>query len=91
MEIGIVVSFAYWGYILGQTSLTRVLCAVVTPVVGFGLWGAVDFHQFGRISEALRLIEELIISGIASIVLYETELYIFAFISVVYHILVYIW
>jgi hypothetical protein len=37
------------------------------PLVGFGFWGAVDFHQAGRFAEPLRLIQELAISALAAV------------------------
>lgn len=44
----------------------------LAPTVGFGLWGAVDFHQAGRLAEPLRLVQELAISGLAAVALYLT-------------------
>jgi len=32
-----------------------------------GFWGAVDFHQAGRLAEPLRLVQELAISGLAAV------------------------
>jgi beta-xylosidase len=93
MEAGIVAAFGYWGYHTGTSAVVKVLLAVGVPVVGFGFWGAVDFHQAGRFSEALRLIQELVISGLAAVALYAAEQHVLgwvlASVSVVYHVLVY--
>ena len=71
----------------------KILFAIGAPLLGFGFWGIVDFHQAGRLAEPLRLLEELTISGLAAIALYLAGQPILAWImvgiSVVYHILVY--
>ena len=54
----------------------RIVCAY--PLIGFGFWGAVDFHQFGRLSEWLRLMQELVISGMAAFALYITGQHYYA-------------
>jgi hypothetical protein len=94
METGIVVAFAYWGYQTGQTTGMKILFAIGAPILGFGFWGTVDFHQAGRIAELLRLIEELLISGLAAIALYvvgqHTLGWAFAALSIIYHVLVYL-
>ena len=93
MEAGIIAAFAYWGYHTGTSTVGKVLLAVGAPVLGFGFWGAVDFHQAGRLSEALRLIQELAISGLAAVALYAAGQHVLgwalALVSVVYHVLVY--
>lgn len=70
MEFGIVAAFGYWGYQTGGSSFEKVLLAVVAPLIVFGFWGLVDFHQAGRMAESLRLIQELVITGLAAYVLY---------------------
>jgi Protein of unknown function (DUF2568) len=94
METGIVAAFAYWGYQTGQTPAIKIILAIGAPVVGFGIWGTIDFHQTGRIAEPLRLIEELIISGLAALALYMAGQPVLGWtlgvISVVYHVLVYL-
>jgi hypothetical protein len=94
MEIGIVAGLAYWGYHTGGTTGAQVLLAVVAPLIGFGLWGAVDFRWAGRLSEPLRLLEELVISAAAALAWYASgrhELGLgLAALSVVYHVLVYV-
>ena len=93
MEAGIIAAFGYWGYHTGTSTVGKVLLAVGAPVLGFGFWGAVDFHQAGRLSEALRLIQELVISGLAAVALYAAGQHVLgwalASVSVVYHVLVY--
>lgn len=87
-ELGVVCGLAFWGYRTGG-----VLLAVAAPVVGFGFWGAVDFHQAGRAAEALRLIQELAVSGLAAVAIYVAGSHILgwtlASVSIVYHALVY--
>ncbi len=94
MEVGIVLAFAYWGFQTGQSTGIKILLAIAAPVVGFGIWGAVDFHQAGRLAEPLRLLEELIISGLAAAALYVAGQPIFGIalglISIVYHGLIYL-
>lgn len=88
MELGVVYGFAYWGYRTGGVAL-----AIAAPVVGFGLWGAVGFHQFGRSAEALRLIQELALTGLAAIGLYAAGSVVpacaLASLSILHHALVY--
>ncbi len=93
METGIVAAFAYWGFHTGQALGTKVLFGVGAPLVGFGVWGTVDFHRSGKLSEPLRLIEELIISGLAAVALYTSGQHVLGWtlgaLSIVYHALVY--
>ena len=94
METGIVAAFAYWGFQSGQTTGMKILFAIGAPILGFGFWGAVDFHQAGRMAEPLRLIEELFISGLAAVALYEAGQpvlgWVLGALSIVYHLLVYL-
>ena len=89
MELGIVLAFGYWGYQTGEGTAMKILLAIGAPIVGFGFWGAVDFHQVGRLSEPLRLVEELVISGLAAAALYvagqQTLGFILGLLSIVYH------
>ena len=66
MEAGIVAGLAYWGFRTGESAATKVMFGVGAPLVGFGIWGAVDFRRAGRVAEWLRLAEELLISGLAA-------------------------
>ena len=66
MEAGVVAALAYWGASTGGTTAAKVALGLAAPLVGFGFWGAVDFHQAGRLAEPLRLAQELAISGLAA-------------------------
>ncbi len=94
MEAGIVLGLGYWGYHAGHSPFSKFALAVLAPVAGFGFWGLVDFHRFGKISEILRLIQELVITGLVVVLLYitgaHTTAWILGVLSVVYHALVYI-
>lgn len=94
METGVVAGLAFWGYRTGGSTGIRVLLAIAAPLVGFGIWGAVDFHRAGPFAEPLRLVEELAISGLAAAGLVATGAatlgWALATISVVYHALVYL-
>jgi hypothetical protein len=94
METGIVLAFAFWGYQIGNSMGMKIFWAFIVPIVGFGIWGAIDFHQAGDMAEPLRLLEELIISGLAAFLLYNTGQHLLGLslglISIVYHFLVYI-
>lgn len=93
MEAGIVLAFGYWGYRIGSSVFIKILLAIVVPMVVFGFWGIVDFHQFGQYSESLRLIQELLVTFAAALVLYFSGLivlcWLMVFISIVHHVLVY--
>jgi Protein of unknown function (DUF2568) len=94
MEAGIVGAFAYWGYQAGAGTGMKILLAISAPAVGFGFWGAVDFHQAGRLAEPLRLLQELAISGLAAAALYAAGQHllggVLGLVSVVCHALVYL-
>jgi Protein of unknown function (DUF2568) len=93
MEAGIVAGLAYWGYRTGGSTLAKVLLGVGAPAVGFGVWGAVDFRSAGSLAEPLRLVEELVISGLAAGAWYasgqQTIGVALALLSAAYHALVY--
>ncbi len=92
MEVGVVVALADWGIHTGDSAGGKILLGVGAPAVGFGLWGAVDFHRSG-LAEPLRLIEELVISGLAAVAWYAAGEHVLgialAALSVAYHALVY--
>lgn len=94
MEFGIVLALGYWGFHSGQTSAAKWLLAIGAPALGFGFWGMVDFHQAGRVSESLRLVQELLVSGLAAVALYAAGQHALgwalAINSVIYHGLVYL-
>lgn len=93
MELGVVAGLAYWGYHIGASTPTKALFAVGAPILGFGFWGLVDFHQLGRWAEPVRLIQELLLSGLAAVALYVVGAHVLAVtlavLSVVHHSLVY--
>jgi Protein of unknown function (DUF2568) len=64
-ETGIVGGLAYWGVRTGDTTAAKVLLGIGAPLIGFGIWGAVDFRGAARHAELLRLLEELAISAAA--------------------------
>ncbi len=94
METGIVAAFAYWGYRAGAGTGMKILLAAGAPALGFGLWGAVDLHQAGRLAEPLRLLQELAISGLAAAAVYTAGQHLLgwalALLSAAYHALVYL-
>jgi hypothetical protein len=93
-EAGIVGALAYWGYQAGTSIGTKILLAAGAPALGFGFWGAIDFHQAGRLAEPLRLVQELAISGLAAVALYtagqHTLGWVLGLVSVTYHAVVYL-
>jgi anti-anti-sigma regulatory factor len=93
MEAGIVAGLAYWGYHTASGTSMQIALALLAPVIGFGLWGTVDFRGAGGLAEPLRLSEELVISGLAAFAVYSagqrTAGVALAAVSVVYHVLVY--
>jgi hypothetical protein len=66
--------------------------AIGAPVLGLGFWGLVDFHQAGRAAEPLRLMRELVISGLVALVSWSAGQpllgLLLAVLSVMYHALV---
>jgi Protein of unknown function (DUF2568) len=94
MEAGVVAGLGYWGYHTGSGWHGRAALAVVAPLAGFGFWGLVDFHRAGRYAEALRLCQEMAVSGLAAAALYVAgQRYLglgLGLLSVAYHALVYV-
>ncbi len=94
MEAGIVLALGYWGYHISDNRIWKIILTIVVPLVGFGFWGMVDFHQFRNIGEILRLLQELVISGLAAIALYSAGAHIpgwgLGILSVVHHALTYL-
>ena len=93
LETGIVVGLAYWGWTTGDGTAAKILLALAAPGIGFGFWGLVDFRGTGRIAEPLRLVQELVISGLAALAWYDAGQdgvgLALAALSLVYHGLVY--
>lgn len=94
MEVGIVLALGYWGFHTGNSATTETLLGIGAPVLAFGFWGAVDFHQAGGLAEPLRLTQELLVSGLAAGGLYAAGQpflgVALALLSLVYHALVYL-
>lgn len=94
MEAGIVFAFAYLGYHTGTHLYLKVIYLVLFPLVGFGFWGLVNFQGYGKLSEYLRLSQELIITGLAALALYFSGLHFLGFLmaalSIIHHSLLYI-
>lgn len=93
METGIIAALAYCGYVVGGSAAAKILLAVAAPAIGFGIWGVVDFRRARRFAELLRLVEELLISGLAAAALFVAGQpipgWILAVLSVAYHAAVY--
>jgi hypothetical protein len=93
METGIVLGIGYWGFVTGEGAGAKLLLGVAVPLVTFGFWGLVDFRAAGHAGEWLRLVQELVISGLAALALYAAGrpalAWVLAGISVVHHALVY--
>ncbi len=94
METGIVLAFGYWGFHTGSNNITSILLGIFTPLIAFGFWGLVDFHNADKFSEFYRLLQELIISLLAAFAIYSKGAFFFgislAILSLVYHALVYL-
>ena len=93
MEVGIVGGLAYWGVHSGGSTGTKILYGIGAPAIGFGFWGAVDFHQAGRFAEAARYMQELAVCALAALAWYAAGRHGLAvalgLLSIVYHALVY--
>jgi Protein of unknown function (DUF2568) len=93
MEIGVVIALLYWGIHTGNGPAAKIALGIGAPAVGFGLWGAVDFHR-SRMAEQLRLTEELVISGLAAVAWFAAGQHILGIalgaLSIGYHVLVYL-
>lgn len=94
MELGIVLGLGYWGYYTGENMTWKILLGLGAPVLGFGFWGMVDFHQFGKNGEYFRLVQELVITGgVAVLLIIADQLLagvLMAGLSVIHHALVYL-
>jgi Protein of unknown function (DUF2568) len=94
MELGIVVGLGYWGYHMFGPGTPAIVMAVAAPAVGFGFWGLVDFRWAGRGAEPLRLLQELVVSGLAAVAWYAAGRpglgWALGGLSAVHHVLVYV-
>ncbi len=66
IELAIVAGLIFWGVQTGGTIGAKLLLGLGAPLIGFGIWSLVDFSWAGHLSELLRRVEELIISGVAA-------------------------
>lgn len=93
MELGVVAALATWGFHAGTGTGAKSALGIGAPLLGFGFWGTVDFHQAGRFAELLRLTQELLISGLAALAWHAAGQPILgwslAILSVLHHALVY--
>ncbi len=93
MEIGVVAALAFWGVHLGGSTAAKIALGIAAPALGFGFWGAIDFHQAARFAEPLRLVQELTVSLLAALAWYTAGWHglgvALGGLSIVYHALVY--
>jgi len=94
MEFGIVVALGYWGYQTGKSMIAKIVLGIGAPVVGFGVWGGIDFRQAGALAEPFRLFEEFFISGLAAFAWYMAGQHVLGLalgtLSILHHVLVYL-
>lgn len=93
MEAGLVAGLGYWGFHAGRGAGSKIALGILLPLAVFAVWGLVDFRRAGRLAEALRLVEELVLTGLAALALYAaghpaTGLALAA-VSILHHVLVY--
>lgn len=93
MELGILIALGYWGYKTGDGTPMKILLTLATPVIGFGFWGLIDFRNAGSLAEILRLVQELVITGLAASAWYIAGAHSWGWslglASAVHHVLVY--
>jgi hypothetical protein len=72
----------------------KIILGIGVPVFSFGFWGLVDFRQAGHMAEPLRLLQELVISGLAAVAIYSAGQHTLGrtpgLLSIVHHALVYL-
>lgn len=94
MELGIVVALAYWGYHSGKNATQSTLLSIGAPLLIFGFWSLFDFRKVVATPEPYRLVQELILSGLAATAWYSagqrTLGVTLGLISIVHHALVYV-
>jgi hypothetical protein len=94
METAVVAGLAYCGYKSGNQAFWKISLAVLFPVIGFGFWGIVDFHRLKKHAETLRLVQELLITGLIAAALIalgaRTAGWILVALSVLHHSLNYL-
>ena len=94
MELGIIIALGYWGFTANGDLGIKMIFGLGAPLIGFGFWGLIDFRYFGSALEFLRLLQELLVSGLAAWAWYMAGQHIagglLAGVSVVHHSLVYL-
>ena len=94
MELGIVLALGYWGFHTGKSESIKIILGISSPLLIFGFWGLIDFHNAGSKAELLRLIQELTLSGLAAAALFLAGQNVLGFtlagLSIVHHSLVYL-
>lgn len=94
MELGIIVALASWGYHTGQTPAQRALLGIGAPVLVFSFWTFFDFRHAVPNPEPYRLVQELVLSGLAAAAWYasgqRTLGWTLAIVSIVHHALLYL-
>jgi hypothetical protein len=94
MELGIVIALAYWGYHSGKNTMQSILLSVGAPLLIFGFWSLFDFRKVVATPEPYRLVQELVLSGLAAVAWYSAGQRNFGLalglISIVHHVLVYV-
>lgn len=94
MELGIVVALAYWGYQTGRTAWERTLLGVGAPLAVFLFWSLFDFRKAVPNPEPFRLVQELVLSGLAAVAWYAAGQRALGLslglVSIVHHALVYL-
>jgi hypothetical protein len=94
MELGIVVALAYWGYRTGKSPIQRTVLSIGAPMIVFSVWTFIDFRKVVPVPEPFRLVQELVISGLAAVAWYaagqRTLGWALGLVSIVHHALVYL-
>jgi|GEM_PF-3611178 len=84
MEFGIVGALAYWGFHIGRNSFLKIILGISAPILIFGFWGLVDFRKAGTMAEYLRLVQELVLLGLAAVALFFSGQHVLAWVFSTY-------
>lgn len=94
MELGIVIALGYWGYRIGRSGFQRIVLTLGAPAVILSAWALFDFRHVVQTPEPYRLLQELVLSGLAAFAWYasgQRRLGItLGLVSIVHHALVYL-
>lgn len=81
LELAMLASFAYWGFIRGKTTLAKYALAIVLVAVAIALWAYLGAPKSAhRLPLNYRLIFEVFMFGSAAFLLYNTGHHNLAFI-----------